>query len=485
MPATRREAAALLVLLALAATVRLHDLGSQLWLDEMDAVRESIRRPALEILTRWPATTSHVLYDLSGHAARRLLGESAFALRLPAALFGVAGVAALVAFTRPALGGRVALVAGALLAVSYHHVFYSQNARGYTGLLLFALVASAAFRRLRTGPGGRGSLALYATAAALGAYTLVLGVFVTAGHALVAGVAAPWARARGRPSPVAVRAALTATTLAAALTALLYAPFAAHLVRFTRQQAALPSATAVHAGPVARLGVAAEGVEGLSRGLGGRPGLCAAALLAAAGLVRWARRDALSLSLLAAPLAVELGALLAADVPLAPRYFALALAPLAVAVAAGTVWLADAVAAAAPSPARRPLADLLPAALVAVAALPLAAYYHVPKQDFRGAIDQVARLARDGDGRIAVHYAARGICGYYGAPFQDVQALADLERAERGGRRLWVVTTLERFLAAEAPALHAHIQASYRRVEVLPGTVGGAEMTIYERDARF
>ena len=120
------------------------------------------------------------------------------------------------------------------------------------------------------------------------------------------------------------------------------------------------------------------------------------------------------------------------------------------------------------------------------AALPLLAYYRVPKQDFQGAMQRVAGLAAAGDGRIAVHHAARGICGFYGAGFHDVQDLADLEAQEKAGRRLWVVTTLERFLAAEAPALHAHIQSSYRRVAVLPGTVGGAEMVIYERkQARF
>src|SRR3954462_872789 len=112
---------------ALAAALRLHGLGSQLWLDEIDAVLGSIRRPAAEIVTEWPATTSHVLHDLCSHAAVRVLGETPVAIRLPAALFGVGGVAALFLFTEAVLGLRVAAVAAGLLAVSYHHVSYSQN----------------------------------------------------------------------------------------------------------------------------------------------------------------------------------------------------------------------------------------------------------------------------------------------------------------------------------------------------------------------
>jgi mannosyltransferase len=474
-------------LVVLAAALRLHGLGSQLWLDEMDAVLESIRRPAADIVTRWPATTSHVLYDLCSHASVRALGETALAVRLPAALFGVGGVIALLLFTEPVLGRRVAAVAAALMAVSYHHVFYSQNARGYTALLFFALLASRGLLRFRARRAGRAAWAGYVFACALAAYSLVLGVFVVAGHALLVAASALTARRRGHRPAIPVRRYAAAAATAGALIVLLYAPFAPHLLRFTQRQARLPAAAeSAHGGAAARLGVAADAIEGLGRGLGGRAGLAVAALAAAIGGALWARRDGLSLAVLVVPVVLELAALLAADVPLSPRYFALALAPLTIALAVGLVAIADRIAGTLETPRARMAADTLLAGVVMAAALPLASYYRVPKQDFQGAMDRVAVLAGDGDGRIAVHYAARGICGFYRAGFQDVQALADLEAQEKKGRRLWVVTTLERFLAAEAPALHAHIQSSYRRVAVLPGTVGGAEMNIYERkEARF
>lgn len=476
-----RQAASLVGLLVLATALRLHHLDSQLWLDEMDAVLESIRRPALDIATRWPATTSHVLYDLCSHACVRWLGETALAVRLPAALFGVGGVAALFFFTEPALGHRVAVVASALLAVSYHHVFYSQNARGYTALVFFALLAAGALLRFRSPSVSWATRAGYVAACALATYAVVLGVFVLAGQAAATAIAVVAAWWRHRSPPVPPRSFTGAAATALLVIALLYAPFAPHLLRFTRSQARLPAGASTMHSSAARLGVATDAIAGLSRGLGGGAGLALAAAATAIGLGVWVRRDALSLAVLGAPVLVELIALLAADVPLSPRYFALALAPLVIALALGLVALAGLAARVAPAARTRPFEDAMLAAIVAACVVPLAPYYRVPKQDFQGAIDRVARLAQAGDGRVAVHYAARGICGYYGAAFHDVQGLAALEEEERTGRRLWVVTTLERFLAAEVPALHAHIQAGYRLVQVLPSTVGGAEMNIYER----
>lgn len=479
-----RRWAILAALVVGAGVLRLHDLGSQLWLDEMDAVAQSIRRPLADIATRWPSTTSHVLYDLFGHACLRLLGESAFAVRLPAALFGVAGVAALYLFVERALGRRAAVVAGALLAVAYHHVFHSQNARGYSALVFFALLASYTFLGFRARPRGGISRTGYAVTCALAAYSVLFGLVLVAAHGLIAGTGAAAARLRPtRSPPLALRPFAGAAAMAVLLTALLYAPFAPDLLRFTRRQAALPAGAAgAHGGRLSRLGVAADTVEGLARGFGGKGGLAAALVVGAIGTVVWARRDGFSLAVLAAPVVLQLAALLLADVPLSPRYFALALPPLVVALAVGLVVVGDLASGGGRTAAARRGRDALVAAAVLASALPLAGYYAVPKQDFRGAIERVNARARGSDRRLAVHYAAIGVCGYYRAGFQDVQALSGLEAQERLGGRVWLITTLERFLAAEAPALYGHIQSSYRRVEVLPATVGGAEMVIYERD---
>lgn len=487
--AGRRSAYALSAgIVILAAGLRFYRLDSQLWLDEIDALTESMQRPVAAILGQWrPGAASHVFYDLLGHACLRWLGEGALAARLPAALFGVAGVAALVFLARHVFGRRVALTSGLLLALSYHHVFHSQNARGYTALILFSILASHVLLRSR----GRASLqplesAGYAVTCALGAYSVLFGAFVPAGHAAVVAADHVLARLRARAAAVAGRPFVASVATGMLLGTLLYAPFAGQVLRFTVDQSQLATQAGGPEPSVGyRLGVLRDALHGLGRAFGGRAGLTVAGLVALVGVGLWARRDAFSLAVLAAPLGLQLVGLLAAGVPLSPRYFAMALPVLVLATGLGVSTLSAALAGCWPRPrTRRSIEAAVTGAVLLASALPLLAYYRVPKQDFRGAIARVGRLAREGDLKVAVHYAGHVIRGYYGADFQDVRTLAELEALESSGRHILLVTTLERFLAVQAPDLYRHIQASYGRVAVLPSTIDGAEMNVYEREGR-
>src|SRR2546422_7380198 len=73
--------------------------------------------------------------------------------------------------------------------------------------------------------------------------------------------------------------------------------------------------------------------------------------------------------------------------------------------------------------------------------------------------------------------------GYYRAGYATVETFDDLLPLERSGRRLWLVTTLERLLRVHDAGLYDHIRRDYRRITVLPATVGDGEMRIYERPA--
>jgi hypothetical protein len=132
--------------------------------------------------------------------------------------------------------------------------------------------------------------------------------------------------------------------------------------------------------------------------------------------------------------------------------------------------------------------DLLGAAALAavllLSAAPLRRYYRTPKQDFTGAAQALDRLAAPSDTRIAVYVAASVLNEYYHKGYVRVDSLAQLRAQEGTGRRLLVVTTLERVLAATDRELYDHIRSTYRRVAVLPATVGDGEMRIYEYAAR-
>ena len=130
-----------MVLTAVAAPLRLYKLESQLWLDEIAALTGGYRRPILEILTTFPGYFPHPLYELLGRVSLVLNGESALSIRLPAALFGIAGVLMFYKLARRLFSPGEAFVATLMIAVSYHHIYYSQYARGYTSYLFFFLAA--------------------------------------------------------------------------------------------------------------------------------------------------------------------------------------------------------------------------------------------------------------------------------------------------------------------------------------------------------
>ena len=67
---------------------------------------------------------------------------------MPALVFAVCTIPALYHLGRQITSRQEALLASVFLVGSYHHVWFSQNARGYTGLILGAVLASILFLRL-------------------------------------------------------------------------------------------------------------------------------------------------------------------------------------------------------------------------------------------------------------------------------------------------------------------------------------------------
>ena len=479
--AARPRAAALplLLLIAVATALRLYGLGSQLWLDETSALN-SIRRPALAIVTEWPGASSHILYELLAHGSIVLFGTTPFALRIVAAVFGIADVAMLYVLAARIFDRQHAVLMSALLAVSYHHVFYSQDARGYTALIFFFLVTSYLLVGIAERPAiGRREGILYALMGALTAYANPLGLFVVPAQALAALV--EWRRRvrAGRPAfPIAPF--LGYAVLSGVLTALLYAPFLSSLAAFTRRNVASPAE-----GPRLGFGLVLELLEGLKAAFFGPVGLVVAATVGVTGLVVWYRRNRFSAELLLMPLVVEAAILAALGAGLHPRYFAPALPVLFIVGGAGLIELVRRIVR---SLGTRPrlAASMAMAFLVGVtvlSALPLVRYYRVPKQDFVGAMRTVDSLARPGEVKVGVYVAGHMLNGYYAAGYATVETLDDLLTLERSGNRLWLVTTLERVLRLHDARLYDHIRGEYRRVTVLPASVGDGEMRIYERPA--
>lgn len=134
---TRRRryevALTLLLILFLAGALRVYDLGGEsLWLDEthsVDAAGESV----YDILTVVPRRY-HLppLYFLMLRGWVLLAGDSAVAVRVPSAIFGIAAVAVLFLVGLELRSAALGLAVAFISAISYFLIRYAQEARPYS-----------------------------------------------------------------------------------------------------------------------------------------------------------------------------------------------------------------------------------------------------------------------------------------------------------------------------------------------------------------
>lgn len=470
------------VLLLLVATLlRIYRLDQQIWHDEISILVTSLHRPLLEIATQWPGPASHVLFELAARLSIELFGVNPVAMRLPAVLFGIAGVAAFYWLASSLFRSAHAFALSALYAVSYHHVWFSQNARGYTAIMLFFVLATAQVIRFwQRGRIGRWDGLAYAVTGALVAYSHPVGMSVVPVHGLVVLAAVLLARRSGEKREFPLVSYLRYAALSVAVTALLYLPFVPSIVTFTSDIAEAPAS-----GPRAGAGLLRVVIEGLSAAFFGPFGLAVAVLIGLVGLVAWYRHSPFALAVLVLPVVAQGATFVVLGIGINPRYFAVALPGVLLIGGYGVILVLRALVERLPaSPARRRQLEYgLLAAVVLLSALPLARYYQYPKQDYLGAMRAIDERAADGDIRGGVYIAGHALNDYYNAGYTPIETLADLQALETQGRRIWLVSTLERVVHAHDPALLAHIKQHYRLVTVLPGTLGDGEMRIYSSDS--
>lgn len=154
---TRRARAALLAILALGLGLRLIGYTESVWIDELFTSDFFCGHPL--VLSRTLFSDIHPpLYFVFIHFWNRVFGDGEVWLRLPALLSGLASLVLVVRIGERYANRATGLVAGALLALSPVHVWYSQEARPYSTNLLLLLVAVYAYQRRLEDPRRRWSL---------------------------------------------------------------------------------------------------------------------------------------------------------------------------------------------------------------------------------------------------------------------------------------------------------------------------------------
>jgi mannosyltransferase len=184
-PDTKRsDAVNLLPILTLAAFLSFYRLDYQsLWYDE--AYTANVTSPATSSLwyiwSGGPVAYMPPLHHTLVYFVRLLLGMGEWALRLPSVLAGILTVALIYATAKYCFNRRVAAFASLIAAVSTFHVYYSQEARAYSLLMLLSIASTYYLLRALREKRQIWWLA-YMIFASLGMYTHLFMAFVLVAH---------------------------------------------------------------------------------------------------------------------------------------------------------------------------------------------------------------------------------------------------------------------------------------------------------------
>ena len=165
-------------------------LQESLWYDEIAAMISSSLHGPGPALGNYHALANHALHSALAAQSLQSLGnqDAELALRLPAFLAGVACIPAVFALGRTIGGNRLGLIAATAMAFMPVAILESAEARGYSMMMLFAILATHAWMRIADGR--RSAITLYALLVALGCWSHLVFVCVPIGHAVQAAIGA-------------------------------------------------------------------------------------------------------------------------------------------------------------------------------------------------------------------------------------------------------------------------------------------------------
>lgn len=466
---------AVVFLTIVGAALRFHHLNSGLWYDEIKTVLISIRLPLIQLVTHFPDNNDHLFYSLMAKLSTMLFGESPWSVRLPAALFGIASIPMLYRVGTSVTSRREAFLATAILTVSYHHVWFSQNARGYTALLFWVLLATFLLLQWVLYDKKK-PLVGYAVVAALGSYTHLTMVFVVVAHAMTC-IYVLWVQKKSENASQDWRYPAAAFAMGGMLTILLYAPLLADVHRFF---AASPSKGEI-ATPIWAFWSA---ISGLQVGFGTLWSVSLAGVIAGVGFLSYFRQRVAIALIFVLPAPVTLTLAIAMGRPIFPRFifFLIGFALLIAVRGATTIgdWISARTEAHFPMPwLGSAMAIVLTIGAVGVSIRSLPYEYRYPKQDFRGAIDFVEKNRRAED-LVAVFGKAMAIpvLDYFRKPWLRVDTAEQLRSVRLRGRKVWLVYTTVAYMKANTPALWDLIQRECARLESFEGTVAGGKVYV-------
>ena len=474
-PSFRYEGTIVLAVLGAALALRLYGLDRGLWYDEIQTLVDYVRLPVGRLLTTYDSQNQHLFYSFLANLSVSGLGESALALRLPAALLGVASLAAIYVMAIRVTARREAVLATALLAFSYHHVWFSQNARGYTGLLFWTILGTLFFLRILEGERSGWLLSAYALSMAFAVYTHLTAGVVVASHAVVWLVHLVELRRTTDADSANRWFPLSAIIVAGSLTLLLYGPVIPQLKTTVLHPASGGAVTTEWQNP---LWLLVETADGLRRGLpGGWLTVAGGTVVCALGFLSYWRRNRRLALLMTLPVLLTAAAVLAMRHNLWPRFFFFGAGFAALLVLRGVFDLSRRLA----GERGERIATGMLVLVIGLSGWTVRNAW-VNKQDYGGAREFVRSNAGPDDAITVTDLTTYPLQRYYSESWPSVTSAEELEDLERTHPRVWILYTFPVRLQAVSPGLWQRINRQYDNVASFYGSVAGGTIVIMRRN---
>jgi mannosyltransferase len=468
------------VVLAFAAALRVYGSNSCLWYDEVGTLVKSVRLPTHQLITTYTDQNNHPLFSLMAHLSVQLLGESAWTLRLPAILFGLASLWALFLLGRVVTSKREAILATILMVVSYHHVWFSQNARGYTGLLFWGLLSTWLF--IEGSQKNKLSIWIaYAASMALGMYTHLTTVFTLASHLLIF----PFLLLKQKNSTrhpffvSTVRWPLISFVFVGLFTFQLYALILPQVVNSFQVQVG-SGRVEVWTNPIWAV---IEVLNGLQVEFGTFLGIGIVFLVFLIGLVSYARTNYIVVALFVIPLIMGTTVLLVLHRHFYPRFFFFEIGIGVLVLIRGISVVADFLAVQTmPIISRSNLSRIfqttLASMIIIVSTLSLYYNYRYPKQDYLGALDYVEKNRNEDDIIITAGHASYPYKSYYAPHLKTVETIDEMHEVFAQNKSIWLIYSFPDHLEAFHPGMLSVIQERFAVMKEFPGTLGGGTLFV-------
>jgi hypothetical protein len=471
---TQKDLALVAILTVAGLVLRIPGLNDGLWLDEILTLVNYVPLTAGEIIGNYQSRNNHILYSLVAHYSVAWFGESAWSPRLPAVLFGVATIPAAYYLGRQLASRNEAFLASAFLVVSYHHVWFSQNARGYTGLLLGTVLLSICFIRLLAmdKPGYRTVFA-YAVIAALTSWIHLTAALVIIAHGITwLAVISPFPgkEKRDLKGPAAL-----GLLLAGLFSLVLYAPLLTRLseefVVAVIEPELSPEFRTVLETPewvLAEFWNAA-----LTAVPGGWPVIILGILAIAVGIRAYLKQGIVPAAIVILPVLVTLILVARSNTVFWPRFtFGSLVFLLLLAVRGGYVLCRTVL------PFLNARQVTIIGLIIALAAATMVPGAWKPKQDFVTAAEYISSHRVPGDAVVCAGYTFKPFHDYLGMDCQKAVTSNELDELEKEHERTWLIYTLPVPFQANSPDLWNKVQNDYISITKFRGTVGGGDIVI-------